>query len=138
MTSVPFYSNILTFLRTIRVLIIIALLFDIETGLFSEPCSSSWLLDMPLPCTKSLWRADSESDWTLAYTNYLTTLRRQSTPNYNELLNFEYEKNVLPGGQRGFHEEWLMELDEFGMMAVTTAKYISESGLLHSAYEVLI
>ena len=92
---------------------------------------------MPLSCTKKLWRAETESEWNLEYNRYSITLGLQPTPNYHDLLLLEYGKDVFSDGKKSLLEKWLMELDEFGMMAVTTTKYISKASSLHSGYEIL-
>jgi hypothetical protein len=125
--------HILTSTRTLKVLIIITQLFNIEAGLFNKRCEGIALLNFPLPCTKNLWRAESEVDWILEYTNYYATLGQQRTPSYNDVLPvFESRKAAIPNGRRGLLEDWMQKLDEFGMMTLTTAKFISDISSLDS------
>ena len=130
----PVYRFILTSSSTIKVLIIIALLFDTTTGVSSVPCKG-WPLDMPLACTKKLWSAKSELLWNSEYTRYLTSLGGQSNPNYHDLLCLEYGSEA--DKQSNLLEVLLQNLDEFGMMAITTTKYFSDTRLLYSGSRIL-
>ena len=131
-TSVQ-YSNLYS---TINVLIIITSLFDVGVGLSHKPCSDTLLQELPLPCTKKLWKAESELTWSLEYKHHLSALGQQPTPIYLDLLLLEYGSEVLSAGQRSILNEWLMELDEFGTMATISAKFISETGLLYPGYGI--
>jgi hypothetical protein len=128
------YSNILTIISTLKALGIIAVLFDITPGTFLKPCNGSWPLDMPVACTKKLWRAETEADWNLEYTRYLTVWGGPITPNYHDLLMLEYGK--VSTMQKKPLEEWVKELDEFGMMSITITKHFPETRLLYSGYGV--
>lgn len=132
-TSSIQHSNLYS---TMNVLIIISSLFDVGVALSHMHCSDTLLQELPLPCTKKLWKAESELAWSLEYKRHLSTLGQQPTPIYLDLLLLEYGSEVLSARQRGILEEWLMELDEFGMMATSSAKYISETGLLYQGYGI--
>lgn len=123
-------------IRTIKILVIIAQLFDIEAGMLYKSCENSWLLGMSLPCTKKLWEADSELEWSLEYANYLTTFGEQPSPIYDDFLNLEYGKGVLLNPQNDILEGWVKELDEFGIMTLTTTKYIFELNRSPSGFEI--
>jgi hypothetical protein len=56
----------------------------------------------------------------------MSTLGQSPTPSYGDLLQLEYNTGDLSNEQKSLLGEWLMELDDFGMMTATTAKYFSE------------
>lgn len=109
--------------RTIKVLLIICTLFDITTAI--PECEGNYIFDLPLSCTKKLWSAKSESEWSQEYTRCARVLGEQPPPNYQDLLLLEYGKLAAPSAKKSLLEKWLTEMDDFGMIAVITTNYVS-------------
>lgn len=119
------FSSIDTDLHsTLKVVFLISSLFTIRTNFHS--CDGSWPLFMPISSTKKLWQAKSKLDWSREYALHMTTLGQHPTPSYGDLLQLEYGRGNLTNAQKSLLGEWLLELDDFGMMTATAAKYFSE------------
>ncbi|TVY90567.1 hypothetical protein LAWI1_G006508 [Lachnellula willkommii] len=107
--------------RTMIVLFLIDLLFDIASPLHSYKCDGSLLRGLTLPCGKALWMASTRDEWETEYAAQREKAygRRQLT--YGDLVNFHHR-------EEGTLDPWLSQLDDFGtlVMTATSVQHWSE------------
>ncbi|TVY42537.1 hypothetical protein LOCC1_G005463 [Lachnellula occidentalis] len=107
--------------RTMIVLFLIDLLFDIASPLHSYKCDGSLLRELALPCGKALWKASSREEWETEYALQRSKAygRRQLT--YGDLVNFHDR-------EEGTLDPWLSQLDDFGtlVMSATSVQHWNE------------
>lgn len=99
--------------RTIATLFIIELWFDMSPGMIKGPCNSLALWsEMFLPCSRQLWEARTEAEWTKTY-----DILGDERPYYGELLqhgNLDYARSSLLDG-------WMANVDDFGKLVINVA-----------------
>ncbi|KAK4502241.1 hypothetical protein PRZ48_005666 [Zasmidium cellare] len=99
--------------RTIAALFIIELLFDISPGVINRRGNgpAMWS-EMLLPCSRQLWEARTEAEWTQRY-----DLLGDERPYYGELLQHEY----LDCDRSSLLDRWMANVDDFGRLVINIA-----------------
>ncbi|TVY45895.1 hypothetical protein LSUB1_G000492 [Lachnellula subtilissima] len=107
--------------RTMIVLFLIDLLFDIASPLHSYKCDGSLLRGLALPCGKALWMASTRDEWEAEYAVQRVKAYGKRQLTYGDLVNFHHR-------EEGTLDPWLSQLDDFGtlVMTATSVQHWSE------------
>jgi hypothetical protein len=107
------------FYRTVTILFLIHLLFDISPG--QRVKALAGLSALPLPAHKSLWKASTECEWIERYDQILRKREGRRYLSYGDLV-------FLGKGESGSGDmrirdlnEWFLGLDEFGILVMMAA-----------------
>ncbi|KAM3076032.1 hypothetical protein ACMFMG_006455 [Clarireedia jacksonii] len=109
--------------RTIFVLFIIDILFDISPGTQPYCCEAArHLAQMPLPCHKNIWRSQTELEWEWEYTAHCASKYQRLT--FSNLLQHGEED----GSAGNLLDDWLANMDDFGTLIVSVASLLEADG----------
>lgn len=100
--------------RTLTVLLLIDILFEISSYFPPASCDGTILTELPLPCGRALWRAATKDDWEKIYKARLDQGGGRENVTYADLMNFQ-------GKEEGHFDHWLSGLDEFGTLVMAAA-----------------
>jgi hypothetical protein len=96
--------------RTIIVLCLVDIFFDISSAVYSYKCDGSLLAGLALPCGRDTWRASTRAEWEKEY----TAQRDGKQLTYGDLMNFHSKTE-------GTLDPWLSQLDGFGTLVMSAA-----------------
>jgi hypothetical protein len=110
--------------RTVTLLFIIHLLFDINPGQRAKALGG--LSQLPLPAYKSIWQAGTEFDWASQYQRWLGEREGRPALSYGDML-------YLSQSGRSVDEEprvkdlnsWYVNVDAFGILVMMAATSLS-------------
>jgi len=100
--------------RTMMVLSLVDIMFDISSSLHSYTCDGSLLRALPLPCGRNLWRASTRAKWGTEYAAQRERIEGRKRLTYGDLMNF----HLRPEGTL---DPWLSQLDDFGTLVMAAA-----------------
>jgi hypothetical protein len=73
---------------------------------------------MFLPCSKSLWKAQTKTEWEREYTAQSTLQsQRNNLPTFGDLLQHHIEDSHVSNSV----EHWLAQIDDFGTLIMASA-----------------
>ena len=110
--------------RTVTLLFIIHLLFDINPGQRAKALSG--LSQLPLPAYKSIWQAMTESEWTKHYSDWLRGREGRPALSYGDMLYVG--KIGKTGGEDPRLNDlnaWYANVDAFGILIMMAATSFS-------------
>jgi hypothetical protein len=111
--------------RTVTLLFIIHLLFDINPGQRAKALSG--LSQLPLPAYKSIWQATTKAEWTKNYNSWLREREGRPPLNYGDMLylgtNGQGSENQDP--RMTDLNAWYVNVDAFGMLVMMAATSLS-------------
>lgn len=102
-------------------LFMLSALFEVETD--STSCKGMWPLDLPISSTRKLWQAQSEEQFQKVYRDQMSHEHGSYSTTYHEVMGLEQGDQEYSVAHRLLLEDQLMQLDDFGLLAITTAKY---------------
>ena len=110
--------------RTVTLLFIIHLLFDINPGQRAKALGG--LSQLPLPAYKSVWQAGTETEWAKYYKGWLEGKEGRHGLKYGDMLY------LGKAGQDGCEDPrmtdlnaWYVNVDAFGILVMMAATSIS-------------
>lgn len=109
--------SILTAIRTVTLLFILYLLFDIKPEQRAK--SHVGLLVLPLPAHKQLWQASGEEEWKREYDELLRAREGRSYLRYEDLIDLG--KGKVNGEKMKDLRAWMTSGDAFGMLVMMAA-----------------
>ncbi|KUJ12992.1 uncharacterized protein LY89DRAFT_197985 [Mollisia scopiformis] len=113
--------------RTIFVTFIVDILFDISAGTISDSnacIKADHLLQMRLPCSKSLWKTKTKSEWEKEYATQ-TNFQLENNyrhPRFIDLIRHDANANSFGSSL----DRWMSEVDDFGMLVINAASLVDE------------
>lgn len=110
--------------RTITLLFIIHLLFDINPGQHAKALSG--LSQLPLPAYKLIWQATTKSEWMKHYNDWLRGREGRFTLSYGDMLYLG--KIGKTGGEDPRLKDlnaWYTNVDAFGILVMMAATSLS-------------
>ncbi|PQE26034.1 C6 finger domain-containing protein [Rutstroemia sp. NJR-2017a BBW] len=109
--------------RTIFLLLIISLLFDLSPGTQQNCCDGARLLtEMGLPCHKNIWKAQTQNEWEWEYTAQYASKYQRLT--FGDLLQHGKEE----GSAGNVLDDWLANVDDFGNVIVAVVSLLEVDG----------
>ncbi|KAH8797350.1 hypothetical protein F5884DRAFT_815101 [Xylogone sp. PMI_703] len=108
--------------RTFILLFIINMIFDIDIGITAHV--SDQILALPLPATKYLWEAKTETEWKKEYTTSLERRGDRPALTYGDLILLRHSKNISENPDFTELSHWCANFDSFGNFILMTAMSI--------------
>jgi hypothetical protein len=106
--------------RTVTLLFIIHLLFDINPGQRSKALMG--LLQLPLPAYKSIWQAETESEWRAQYNSWLRGKEGKSPLSYGDMIYLGTSGEMLENDVRVKDlNQFYVNVDAFGILVMMAA-----------------
>lgn len=115
------------FARTIIVLFLVDLLFDLSVGAASYGyiCDGSQFSRMTLPSARNVWRASSQSEFEYAFSTQPNGLGLSNHLTYKDLLKFQYQMDSADDRL----DNWLSSVDEFGTLVMAATSLSDERNM---------
>jgi hypothetical protein len=115
----------LLYYRTVTLLFIIHLLFDINPGQRTKALSG--LSQLPLPAYKSIWQATTHGEWAKNYASWLREREGRLSLTYGDMLylgtNGQDSQNQDP--RMKDLNVWYVNVDAFGLLVMMAATSLS-------------
>jgi hypothetical protein len=108
--------------RTVTLLFIIHLLFDINPGQRTKAFSG--LSQLPLPAYKSIWQATTEAEWTKNYTSWLREREGRPSLTYGDMLYLGTNGHTNDLRVKDLNA-WYVNVDAFGVLVLMAATSLS-------------
>ncbi|KAF8860589.1 hypothetical protein BDZ45DRAFT_724519 [Acephala macrosclerotiorum] len=100
--------------RTVTVLCLIELLFEMYSVIGFQKYDGSLLAGLSLPCGRELWRASTRTEWESKYTAQQDREAGTKDLTYKDLTNVQLQVE-------GTLNPWLSQLDDFGTLVMAAA-----------------
>jgi hypothetical protein len=108
--------------RTVTLLFIIHLLFDINPGQRTKAFSG--LSQLPLPAHKSIWQATTEAEWTKNYNSWLREREGRPSLTYGDMLYLGTNGETSDLRVKDLNA-WYVNVDAFGVLVMMAATSLS-------------
>jgi hypothetical protein len=108
--------------RTVTLLFIIHLLFDINPGQRAKALSG--LSQLPLPAYNSIWQATTKSEWTKNYDSWLREQEGRPSLSYGDMLYLGTNGQSSDLRLKDLNA-WYVNVDAFGMLVMMAATSLS-------------
>lgn len=110
--------------RTVMLLFIIHLLFDINPGQRAKALGG--MTQLPLPAYRTIWEARTEEAWRGAYEEWLKGRDGRGALNYGDLIYLGQSGLVnVEDPRRKDLDAWYVNVDAFGMLVMMAATSLS-------------
>ena len=105
--------------RTVTLLFVIHLLFDINPGQRAKAVAG--LSALPLPANKMLWQASTKEEWTKHYDHLLNAREGEKYLTYRDLVNLGQSRCLSHNLRMKNLNEWFISVDSFGILIMMAA-----------------